>query len=247
MQEVVLFYNGLDVPTRKILDSRGVIPSNTAAEAKTTIQEMAGYSQKWHNGTSRDVNNAKDPITPKIAHSKRKEKLLKKLTTRNLVDLFKEGDIEQQLQGTIKGTTQILRTKSEADVSPICRIGSSQYDVSIGQYSILMYDERQMTVPFPSRLNSYYCEEKNGSYGPQFSEAYFEASHINNSIPRKEKDSGSFTLPCFINNICFDNAIVDLGASVRIYQKSQENRQKRANTGTFGVFIIPLINSKPPL
>ncbi|GKC67682.1 pyruvate dehydrogenase (acetyl-transferring) kinase, mitochondrial [Tanacetum coccineum] len=35
MQEVVLFYNGLDVPTRQILDSRGAIPSKTAADAKT--------------------------------------------------------------------------------------------------------------------------------------------------------------------------------------------------------------------
>ncbi|GKC71083.1 hypothetical protein Tco_1116966 [Tanacetum coccineum] len=36
------------------------------------------------------------------------------------------------------------------------------------------------------------------------------------SIPRKEKDPGSFTLPCFINNVCFDNALVDLGASVSV-------------------------------
>ncbi|GJS99505.1 DNA-directed DNA polymerase [Tanacetum coccineum] len=43
-----------------------------------------------------------------------------------------------------------------------------------------------------------------------------EASHINNSIPRKEKDPGSFTLPCFINNVCFDNALVNLGASVSV-------------------------------
>ncbi|GKF39614.1 hypothetical protein Tco_0119675 [Tanacetum coccineum] len=34
MQEVILFYNGLDIPTRQILNSRE-------------------YSQKWHNGTSR--------------------------------------------------------------------------------------------------------------------------------------------------------------------------------------------------
>ncbi|GJW31748.1 pyruvate dehydrogenase (acetyl-transferring) kinase, mitochondrial [Tanacetum coccineum] len=53
MQEVVLFYNGLDVPTRQILDSRVAIPSKTAADAKVAIQEMAEYSQKWHNGTSR--------------------------------------------------------------------------------------------------------------------------------------------------------------------------------------------------
>ncbi|GKC98651.1 hypothetical protein Tco_1168926 [Tanacetum coccineum] len=53
MQEVVLFYNGLDVPTRQILDSSGAIPSKTAADAKVAIQEMAEYFQKWHNGTSR--------------------------------------------------------------------------------------------------------------------------------------------------------------------------------------------------
>ncbi|GKC80195.1 hypothetical protein Tco_1130969 [Tanacetum coccineum] len=60
------------------------------------------------------------------------------------------------------------------------------------------------------------CEEKKGSYGPQFSEAYSKASHIDESIPQKEKDPGSFTLPYFINNVCFDNALVDLGASVSI-------------------------------
>nr|GEV33239.1 hypothetical protein [Tanacetum cinerariifolium] len=53
MQEVILFYNGLDVSTRQILDSKGVVPSMTAANAKVAIQQMAEYSQKWHNGTSR--------------------------------------------------------------------------------------------------------------------------------------------------------------------------------------------------
>ncbi|GJX15957.1 hypothetical protein Tco_0216789 [Tanacetum coccineum] len=76
-----------------------------------------------------------------------------------------------------------------------------------------MYETRQTKIPFPSRLNGYYCEEKNGSYGPQFSEAYYEASQ---SIPQKEKDPGSFTLPCFINNVCFNNALFDLGASVSV-------------------------------
>ncbi|GKD01142.1 hypothetical protein Tco_1171416 [Tanacetum coccineum] len=52
MQEVILFYNGLDVPTRQILDSKGAIPTKTTADAKVAIQEMAEYSQKWHNGTS---------------------------------------------------------------------------------------------------------------------------------------------------------------------------------------------------
>nr|GEV63176.1 hypothetical protein [Tanacetum cinerariifolium] len=32
----------------------------------------------------------------------------------------------------------------------------------------------------------------------------------------KEEDPGSFTLPCFINNVCFNNALADLGASVSV-------------------------------
>ncbi|GJZ38323.1 hypothetical protein Tco_0584514 [Tanacetum coccineum] len=53
MQEVMLFYNGLEVSTRQILDSRGAIPSKTDADAKVAIQVMAEYSQKWYNRTSR--------------------------------------------------------------------------------------------------------------------------------------------------------------------------------------------------
>ncbi|GKA41024.1 hypothetical protein Tco_0733617 [Tanacetum coccineum] len=37
MQEVILFYNRLDVPTRQILDSRGSVPTKIAADAKTAI------------------------------------------------------------------------------------------------------------------------------------------------------------------------------------------------------------------
>ncbi|GJZ80097.1 hypothetical protein Tco_0644934, partial [Tanacetum coccineum] len=57
--EVILFYNGLDVPTRQILDSKCAIPSKTVADAKIAIQEMAEYSQKWHNGTSSKSRSTK--------------------------------------------------------------------------------------------------------------------------------------------------------------------------------------------
>ncbi|GKF89438.1 ATP-dependent DNA helicase PIF1-like protein, partial [Tanacetum coccineum] len=108
-----------------------------------------------------------------------------------------------------------ISTTIKADSSSIRRIGSSQYAVSTGQNNKLLYNSRQTTVPFPSRLDNHYCEEEEGNYRPKFTEAY-RASHINNVIPRKEKDPGSFTLPCFINNTCFDNALVDLGASVSV-------------------------------
>ncbi|GJU01361.1 hypothetical protein Tco_1111699 [Tanacetum coccineum] len=56
IQEVILFYNGLGIPTQQILDSRGAIPYKTIADATVAIQEMAEYSQKWHNGTSRSIS-----------------------------------------------------------------------------------------------------------------------------------------------------------------------------------------------
>ncbi|GJU38763.1 hypothetical protein Tco_1191720 [Tanacetum coccineum] len=49
MQEEILFYNGLDVSTRQILNSKGVVPKMNAGDAKKTIQEMADHFKKWHN------------------------------------------------------------------------------------------------------------------------------------------------------------------------------------------------------
>nr|GEW49320.1 hypothetical protein [Tanacetum cinerariifolium] len=59
IQEVIIFYNGLDVPTRQILDLKGAIPSKTIADAKIAIQEMVEYSQKWHNGTPSRTKSTK--------------------------------------------------------------------------------------------------------------------------------------------------------------------------------------------
>ncbi|GJS59188.1 mitochondrial proton/calcium exchanger protein-like protein isoform X1 [Tanacetum coccineum] len=309
MREVILFYNGLGIPTRQILDSRGAISSKTAADAKVAIKEMAKYSQKWHNGTSRSRstetsdglaaiqaqlnnlgreikkvnekvyvaqvgyeqpfqgggyraaapgfyqrNNAnplyqerrqsiEDTLSKFMSESaKRHEEnsiLIKEIQAstdaaiRNQGASIKTleiqiGQMSKVLQergfGSLPSSTEMnmrdqvksISTTIEADSYPIRRIGSNQYAVSTGQNHTLIYETRQMTILFPSRLNGYYCEEKKGSYGPQFSEAHSEASHINNSIPRKKKDSGSFTLSCFINNVCFDNALVDLRASVSV-------------------------------
>ncbi|GJY14170.1 mitochondrial proton/calcium exchanger protein-like protein isoform X1 [Tanacetum coccineum] len=39
---------------------------------------------------------------------------------------------------------------------------------------------------------------------------------LEDSLPLKEKDPGSFTLHCYINNICFEKALADLGSSVSV-------------------------------
>nr|GEX66486.1 hypothetical protein [Tanacetum cinerariifolium] len=113
MQEVILFYNGLDVPTRQIIDSKGAIPTKTSADAKVAIQEMVEYSKNR------------------------------------------------------------------------------------------LYDD---------------CYEKEkGSYGLKDLDAYSIRTTLrNDSLPQKEKDPGSFIIPSYINNVCFEKSLTDLGASVSV-------------------------------
>nr|GEX55192.1 hypothetical protein [Tanacetum cinerariifolium] len=120
------------------------------------------------------------------------------------------GSLPSSTEATPRDQVSSISTTIEAGSCLIRRIGSAQYVVPTRQNCTLMYETRQMTILFPTRLNGYYYEEKKGSYGPQFSEAYSKASQ---SVPQKEKEPRSFTLPCFINNVCFDNALFDLGAS----------------------------------
>ncbi|GJS55431.1 hypothetical protein Tco_0628793 [Tanacetum coccineum] len=54
MQEVILFYNGLGIPTRQILDSRGAIPSKTAADAKVAITPCVLASDEEIEGPMTD-------------------------------------------------------------------------------------------------------------------------------------------------------------------------------------------------
>nr|GEU36699.1 hypothetical protein [Tanacetum cinerariifolium] len=238
LQEVVLFNNGLDVPTRQILDSRRAIPSKTAADAKVAIQEMAEYSQKWHNVTSRNrstktldglavIQAQLNNLGREIKKVNEKFMLLKnqgasiktlEIQIRQMSKVLQErgfGSLPSSTETNPRDHVKSISTIVEADSNPIRRMGSSQYAVSTRQNDTLMYETKQMTNPFLSRLNGYYYEEKEESYGPLFSKANsYRASY--NSIPRKEKDPRSFTLPFFINNVCFNNALADLGASVSV-------------------------------
>nr|GFA67443.1 hypothetical protein [Tanacetum cinerariifolium] len=76
------------------------------------------------------------------------------------------GSLSSSTETNSRDHVKSVSTIVEADASLIRRIGSHQYTVSTRQNSTLMYETRQMTIPFPSRLNDYYCEEKKGSYGP---------------------------------------------------------------------------------
>ncbi|GKC59824.1 uncharacterized mitochondrial protein-like protein [Tanacetum coccineum] len=106
------------------------------------------------------------------------------------------------------------------------------------------FKPNQSIIPFPSRLIDYSYEEKdvleelmlpqinsNESatnlkrllkkkprmrYQIEASMNVHNSVILEDSLPPKEKDPGSFTIPCYINNICFENALAYLGASVSV-------------------------------
>ncbi|GJW50619.1 retrovirus-related pol polyprotein from transposon TNT 1-94 [Tanacetum coccineum] len=92
-----------------------------------------------------------------------------------------------------------------ANSTGIRRIGSGQYAVSDSQYSNLFSE----TVPFPDRLHGY-CYDWIEAHEVKILETY------DHTLPQKEKELRSFTLPCFMHNVCFDKALVDLVASVSV-------------------------------
>nr|GEY89809.1 hypothetical protein [Tanacetum cinerariifolium] len=110
-----------------------------------------------------------------------------------------------------------ISTTVETDTTLIHHIGSTRYAVSAQQNSKLIFEPRQATIPFPRRLYDDCYEEEKGSYRLKYLDAYSIRTTLrNDALPRKEKDSGSFTLPCYINKVCFEKALADLGARVSV-------------------------------
>ncbi|GJR16428.1 putative reverse transcriptase domain-containing protein [Tanacetum coccineum] len=191
--EVILFYNGLDVPTRQIPYSRGVVPTKTATDAKTTIQEMVEYSQKWHKEHQEEEVGCGGYRPTAPGYYQRN----------NVNPSFQER--RQSIEDTLSKFMSESAKGHEENSNLINK--NPSFDRCCNK------EPRSIDQNFrnANRAN----EQEEGNYGPKFTEAY-GASHINNTIPRKEKDPRSFTLPCFINDLCFDNALVDLGASVSV-------------------------------
>ncbi|GJW24471.1 hypothetical protein Tco_0038282 [Tanacetum coccineum] len=182
-----------------------------------------------------DANNAKEPITPNISHSKKKENPRRSLLHAIWWTFSRRGyraaalgfyqrnnvnpsyqERRQSMEDTLSKFMSESTKRHEENSNLIKEIRASTdtairnqgasiktLEIQIGKMSKLIHTRYAVLDP----PNTPYLLDRR---------AYSEASHINNSIPRKEKDPGSFTLPCFINNICFDNALVDLGSSVSV-------------------------------
>ncbi|GKD78369.1 hypothetical protein Tco_1340990 [Tanacetum coccineum] len=154
-----------------------------------TLSKFMGESAKRHEENSNLIKEIRASTDAAIRNQGASIKTLEIQIGQMSKVLQKRGfgSLPSSTETNQRDHVMSISTIVEADTSSIRHIGSNQYAI------------RRDHIDHNFRK-----------------EAYSKASHINDSIPRKEKDPGSFTLPCFINNVCFDNSLVDLGASVSV-------------------------------
>ncbi|GJZ53708.1 zf-CCHC domain-containing protein [Tanacetum coccineum] len=152
MQEVILFYNGFDVPTRQILDSRGVIPTKTAADAKVAIQEMAKYSQKWHNGTSSksrsiETSDGFDAIQSQLNSLDREIKKVneKVYATQFMAESAKRHEENSNIIKEIRASTDATIRNQGASIKTL--------ELQIGQMSKVLQERGFGSLPSSTETN----------------------------------------------------------------------------------------------
>nr|GEU41941.1 hypothetical protein [Tanacetum cinerariifolium] len=127
----------------------------------------------------------------------------------------RSGSLPSSTKTNLRDNVKSISTTLKADTFLISRIRPSQYAVSAPLNSKLFFEPRQATIPFPSRSYDDFYDEEEGLYRLKNLDAYsIGTTLLSDALSRKEKDLRSFTLPCYINNLCFNKALADLGASV---------------------------------
>ncbi|GKE42689.1 retrotransposon protein [Tanacetum coccineum] len=115
------------------------------------------------------------------------------------------GSLSSSTETNLRDQVKLISTTT-ANLSEIHSMEYGPYVVSVPQHRNVFPE----VVPFPRRLHNYCCDDWKEARGVKILEAY------DHNLPQKDKDLGSFTLPCFINNVCFNKALVDLRASVSV-------------------------------
>ncbi|GJX90877.1 retrovirus-related pol polyprotein from transposon TNT 1-94 [Tanacetum coccineum] len=203
---------------------KGAIPSKTAIDAKIAIQEMAKYSQKWHNGTSSRTRSTEtsDELAAIQAQHNNLEQEIKKVNEKVYAaqvecELCKgphyikdcpqkeEGETLEEAYYTqfakrheenlniikeIRASTDAAIRNQGASIKTLCGL----YVVSSTQNNSLF----SKTVPFLRRLQNFGCDDWRETQDVKILDVY------DHTLPQKEKDPGSFTLPCFLIRVFYE-------------------------------------------
>ncbi|GJS88901.1 DNA/RNA polymerases superfamily protein [Tanacetum coccineum] len=205
-------FSGLDVPTRQILDSKEAVPKISAVDAKKASNKYAIQAQQ--NNLGREIKKVNEKV---YAAQVRCELCNGPHYTKDC-PLKEEGKMLEEAYYTQFGLLFRQTKSEEAEMPSIRRIRSNRYVVSTLQKNdnMPLIKLTHATIPFPGHLKEYSDDEKEDRAGNKAKMNEHCSTIAKDPLPPKEKDLGSFTLPCTINNVCFDKALADLEASVSV-------------------------------
>ncbi|GKA38879.1 hypothetical protein Tco_0731430, partial [Tanacetum coccineum] len=268
IQEVILFYKGLDVPTRQILDSKGAQLNNLGREIKKvnervyaaqvgcelcngphyskdcplkeegkTLEEAyytqfgvpvpntgrysaaaPGFYQRDNGNPSyQERRQTMEESLNKfmVEFSKRHDEnsfLIKEIRASTDAVIRNQGASIKALEIQIRQMSKSITTTEEADISLIRRIGPDQYTEVLMKLKKLQVNSTESAKSLRRLL------KEKSRIEEEIKATMYEhcLTTLKEDLPQKEKDLGSFTLPCKINDMCFDKALADLGASVSL-------------------------------
>ncbi|GJU80479.1 hypothetical protein Tco_1282844 [Tanacetum coccineum] len=116
--------------------------------------------------------------------------------------------VPSSTESTREMMVKSISTIVEAD-SILNTYESSQYAGSPGQ-NYTMYETKQTTIMFPSRLNGYYCKERRDHMDHNSWKLTQSFIYLIIPYPEKRKTQGVSLYFALLINVCFDNALADL-------------------------------------
>ncbi|GJU92574.1 mitochondrial proton/calcium exchanger protein-like protein isoform X1 [Tanacetum coccineum] len=189
----------------------------TIADAKVAIQEMAEYSQKWHNGTSRtrstETSDALVAIQAQLNNLRREIKKVNEKVYAAQVGCEQCKGPHYTKHCPLKKEAK-RHEENPSTNATIRNQGASikTLEIQIKQMSKVLQERGFGSLPSSTETNP---RDHVKSISTTV-EADMTSIRRIGASQYAEKDPGSFTLPCYINNVCFDNALADLRASISV-------------------------------
>nr|GEY53802.1 hypothetical protein [Tanacetum cinerariifolium] len=175
---------------------------------------MADYSQKWHDRTSTrsKSSNTSDGLAAIQAQLNNLGKEIKKVNERVYA-----AQVDYEL---CNGPHYNKDCPLKEEAKTLKEAYYTQFQVPFPQAGREVFKElRKLQVHSTKSTPSLKRLLKENSMIEEEIKATMKVHCfviIKDALPPKEKDPGSFTLPCSINNMCFDKALAELGASVSV-------------------------------
>nr|GEU98225.1 putative transposase, mutator type, MULE transposase domain protein [Tanacetum cinerariifolium] len=182
MHEVILFYNGLEVLTRQILDSKAIQAelNNLGRKSKKVNKKI--YAAQV--GCEQCIGTHYTKDFPLKEEGKPLEKAYytqfgapsqgggyratapRCYQRNNANPSYQErgfGSLPSSTEMNLTDHFKSISTTIEADTNAIRRMGLPRYAISTQHDRNMMFESKQATIPFLSHLNDYCCKEKKGS------------------------------------------------------------------------------------